>query len=276
MKLRAVKVLCPMLIFIFLLLNLFELDSCAEAGEEGIRVPIIMYHQVKPCRSGKDSITPYEFEGDLKYLIENDFSAVGMNDLIEYVYTGKELPEKPVILSFDDGYYNNYVYVYPLLQKYNVKIVMSIIGISTDNFSAIPDNNVEYAHVTWDQINEMTASGLVEIQNHSYNLHKITRKRYGCKISDGEAFEHYERVLTDDIGGLQSKILEKTGSSPNTFVYPYGKYSDESDKIIKKLGFKATLTCDYGVNVVEKDTDSLFGLKRICRSHGVPLKKLMK
>jgi peptidoglycan/xylan/chitin deacetylase (PgdA/CDA1 family) len=146
----------------------------------------MMYHEVKTYKTGKDVITPYEFESDLKYLQSNNYNTITMAQLIDYVDNGTELPENPIILSFDDGYLNNYVYAYPLVKKYDMKMVLSIIGKSTDDFTRIPDDDLDYSHVTWMQINEMTDSGCVEIQNHSYNLHKITKGSTGRKQKRGE------------------------------------------------------------------------------------------
>jgi peptidoglycan/xylan/chitin deacetylase (PgdA/CDA1 family) len=232
-----------------------------------------MYHEVKPAKSGKDAITPYEFESDLKYLKENGYTAIDMSELIAYVNDGKELPEKPVIISFDDGYYNNYVYVFPIIKKYNTKIVLSIIGKSTDDFTCDPAKNLDYTHLSWTQINEMLDSGLVEIQNHTYNMHHNTSARFGCAKNYGESSKHYEEALSNDLQKLQDEIRLFTGEVPNTFTYPYGKISDESLPIIEKLGFKASLSCTYGINVIQRKNFSLYGLKRICRVHGTGAKK---
>ncbi|HEX3016275.1 MAG TPA: polysaccharide deacetylase family protein [Caproicibacter sp.] len=247
-----------------------------DSKTDGITVPIFMYHEVKTFKTRKDVITPGEMESDLKYLKENNYTTINMTDLIRYVDGKGNLPEKPIILSFDDGYLNNYVYLYPLLKKYNMKIVLSIIGKNTDDFTRIPDNNLDYSHVTWSQIKEMKESGLVEIQNHTYNMHTMNSKRLGCKKNKNESSSHYEQVLTDDIEKLQDEILTNTGTLPNTFAYPYGKYSNESEAILKKLGFKASLTCDYGVNIITKDPEKLFGLNRVCRIHGVPIQTALQ
>jgi peptidoglycan/xylan/chitin deacetylase (PgdA/CDA1 family) len=240
-----------------------------------ICVPIIMYHQVKTNKFGKDVISPYEFESDLKYLSENNYSTITMGQLIDYVYESKELPPNPIILTFDDGYLNTYKYVYPLLKQYNMKIVLSIIGGDTDNFSRAFDDNIDYAHMTWNQLNEMGQSGFVEIQNHSYNLHTC-KGRIGCKQKANESLVDYEKLMTDDIYALQEKIKLETGNTPSTFTYPYGEVSENTDLVIKKLGFKATLSCKYGVNLITKDPEKLFRLKRICRSHNQGVKKLIK
>jgi hypothetical protein len=94
-----------------------------EPRQDAIAVPIIMYHEVKTSKLGKDAISPYEFESDLKFLQENSYTPITMTQLIDYVYNDAALPENPIILSFDDGYLNNYVYAYPLLEQYQVKIV---------------------------------------------------------------------------------------------------------------------------------------------------------
>lgn len=248
----------------------------ASSTRQRICVPIMMYHHVKNSNFGKDVISPIEFENDLKYLKDNDYHTITMTELIDYVYNDKELPQNPIILSFDDGLLSTYRYVYPLLKEYNMKIVLSIVGKTTDDFSRVDDTHINYAHATWKQIDEMQNSGLVEVQNHSYNLHKVCNGRYGCGQKYNESLEQYEQVLSKDIVTLQDKITVATGVTPNTFTYPYGKYNDNTDMILKKLNFKASLSVTFGVNVISKDPDKLFGLKRICRSHNITISKLIK
>lgn len=241
-----------------------------------ICVPIIMYHQVKNNSFGKDVISPYEFESDLKYLADNDYHTITMSQLIDYVYGENELPNNPIILSFDDGYLNTYKNVYPLLRKYNMKIILSIVGKSADDFSKVDDTNINYAHLTWDEISEMEQSGLVEIQNHSYNLHKVHNGRYGCGQKDNESLSNYEKIITDDVTLFQERIESLTDCTPNTFTYPYGKYNDNTELILKKLGYKATLSCQYGVNLINHNPEKLYGLKRICRAHNEGIEKIIK
>jgi Predicted xylanase/chitin deacetylase len=221
-------------------------------------------------------ITPYEFESDLKYLSSNNYTAITMNQLVDYACYGKSIPEKPIILSFDDGYLDNYRYVYPLLKKYRMKVVLSIIGKNTDDFTRVPDDNLAYSHVTWPQLSEMIDSGYIEVQNHTYNLHSNKNGRIGCRQMSGESDAHYEQVLSEDLLKCQDEIKSMTGVTPNTFTYPYGEISRNTDSILKKLGFKATLSCKYGVNVIRREPDSLFDLKRICRLHGKNLEKTIK
>lgn len=268
---------------LFLLLSIFiyrkitNIYAASSWGQQDrVCVPIIMYHQVKQTNLGKDVISPKEFENDLKYLADNQYTTITMTELIDYVYNGGELPENPIILTFDDGYLTSYKYVYPLLKEYDMKIVLSIIGKSTDDFSKVNDNNTEHSHMTWEQVKEISDSGLVEIQNHSYNLHKIAKGRYGSGQKENESFEEYEKVLGEDLSLLQEKIEEVVEKVPNTYTYPYGKYNDNTDKILKSLGFQASLSVKYGVNMISQgDTEKLFGLKRICRSHNQSMSKVL-
>lgn len=239
-------------------------------------VPIIMYHHVKNSQPGKDSITLSEFENDLKYLENNNYNTITMGDLIDYVYNDKDLPENPIILSFDDGLLSTYANVYPLLQKYNMKIVLSILGLSSEKFSKTVDENIEYSHATWEQLNEMQASGLVEIQNHSYDMHSTTNGRYGIGQKKNESFDVYETYLTEDVTLFNETVKLTLNTIPNTFTYPYGKYNDNSEIILKKLGFKATLTCKFGVNIISKNKDCLYEMKRICRAHNQGIEKVLK
>jgi len=250
-------------------------DAVGE-NTENVYLPIIMYHNIKKNSAGKDIINPSEFESDLKYLKENNYTTITMKDVIDYVYDGKALPENPIMITFDDGYLTTYRYGYPLLQKYQMKIVLSIIGKSTDDFTRVGDDHLEYAHLTWPLLDEMLQSGLIEIQNHTYNLHSTRAGRVGCKQKRNESAEEYEAVLSDDVMKLQQEIVEMTGNAPTTFTIPYGEYNDNTIDIIKKLGFKAALTCDYGINKLTNDKETLFRLKRICRSHNYPIDELLK
>lgn len=234
---------------------------------ESVRVPILMYHIIlKNSNGNKYIVSPGDFENDLKFLNSHGYTTIFMQDLIDYVYNGAELPEKPAILTFDDGYYNNYSYIYPLLKQYNAKAVISIVGSYTDLYTETVDTNVNYAHLSWDNAREMADSGFVEIQNHTYDLHSLDKGRNGCKKNKGESIEAYNELLTHDIGSLQEKCIEHLGNAPTTFTYPYGFISKESLDIIKALGFKASLSCEEGVNELERNPEQLFLMKRYIRT----------
>ena len=194
-----VEKILAVLIALVMIVSPFAAHAVESAAQEEqdapVCVPILMYHEVKLNKSGKDAIQPWELENDLKWLEQNGYTTVTMADLFAYVDDGTPLPEKPVVLSFDDGYYNNYVYALPLLRQYGAKIVLSVLGKNTDDFSEYPSENIDYAHMTWEQLAELRDSGLVEIQNHTYDLHAHTKQRIGCTQSAGESDAAYETLL---------------------------------------------------------------------------------
>lgn len=259
--------------------NTFTEVQGGQITEDGIAVPIIMYHSIlKNSHLGKYVITPEEFEDDIRYLSEHKYNSITMADLINYVYNNGDIPLNPVMITFDDGNLNNYLYGQPVLKKYNMKAVVSVIGSYTEAFSKVPypTNDPAYAHVSWDQIKAMSDSGYFEIQNHSYDLHHIS-KRNGSKRRKGESLESYRNMLVSDVMKLQNKLTTTCGITPNTFTYPYGAISKESNEILKEMGFKATLTCSEGVNLINKDIkDPLYGLKRYNRPHGIASERFFK
>ncbi len=257
------------LLFGFLIFSFSRPIALAGGKEEGVDVPIVMYHFVvqDTSRSADYMITPAQLEADLQYLQNHGYHTVLMTDLIRYVYDGVPLPEKPIVLTFDDGYYNNYLYAFPLLKKYQMKAVISIIGSQTDRYTQLGENYPAYSHCTWDQLVEMTNSGLVEVQNHTYDLHSNANGRKGCAKKKGEDSAAYRELLTNDVMKLQMEIKAHTGVTPNTFTYPFGSYSKETREIIRELGFQASLSCQSGVSKITSSPDSLFLLKRFLRTH---------
>ena len=265
---RYVSILCILTLIISMSVVWFTRGDAifVNSSQEGIPLPIIMYHSVlkSPKTKTKYIVTPAQLEEDMIYLQNNGYTTITMSDLIDYVYLGTPLPEKPVMLTFDDGYYNNYTYVFPLLKKYQMKAVISVVGTYCEIFSESMDLNPNYAHLTWDNIKEMSESGLVEFQNHSYNMHS-TEKRKGCCIMAGEDYVTYKSVLCSDVLKLQTLLAEKCGIVPNTFTYPYGAICDESEQILKELGFVATLSCYERMNYITQSEDCLFSLNRFNR-----------
>ena len=140
--------------------------------EEYIEVPIIMYHSIlkDTSRSNKYTITPSVLEEDLKYIKDNGYTTITIEDLISYVYEDKNLPLKPIILTFDDGHYNNYGYLFPLLEKYDMKAVISIVGSYTDKFTKTDESNLNYSYLRWKDIKELINTGRIELLELLYIL----------------------------------------------------------------------------------------------------------
>ncbi|HCC00465.1 MAG TPA: polysaccharide deacetylase [Ruminococcaceae bacterium] len=270
---------------LFCFLIIFALCGSGFAGKvlaqknhaDDVALPIIMYHEVKTQRFHSLAISRSEFAQDMAWLKKENYTPISMQTLIGYVHGKNALPSKPIILTFDDGYLNNYTYAYPILKQYGYPAVLSVIGKDTDNFSAFPSQNENYAHMTWDQLREVQQSGIFEIENHTYDLHAMGKgKRFGCKKLPGESLPHYQKALTQDIQTCQEKIQNTIGTSPTTFTYPYGNVSEESVPIIQKMHFQASLSCRYGINLINQNPDCLYLLKRISRLHNTSLQKSLQ
>lgn len=232
--------------------------------EEGIKLPIIMYHSIlkDQSRSGKYVITPDMLKQDLEYISSKGYTTITMTDLIRYVYDDAPLPEKPIIITFDDGDYNNYGYAVPILKDLNMKAVFSIVGEYTDRYSETGETNLNYSYMRWEDIKNAMEAGVIEFQNHSYALHSNTKGRNGSMKKRGESLEEYQKMLTADLIKLQNEFQQNTNYVPNTYTYPFGAVSKESINIIKEIGFQASLSCSSGVNIITKDKDCLYLLKR--------------
>ncbi|HVI39425.1 MAG TPA: polysaccharide deacetylase family protein [Anaerovoracaceae bacterium] len=238
------------------------------APEGSIPLPVVMYHGLIDEKKYQNQffISPKIFEKDLKYFKKNNYTPIFIKDLINYVDRGVPLPEKPVLITFDDGYYNTYLFAYPLLREYNMKAVISVLGKLTEKYSQIHNKNSYYAYLTWDDIKELSASGYFEIQNHSYDMHNFKTGRNGSAQLPGESLEQYQIALNEDLGYMQDKIYEVTGQRPTAFAYPLGNISKSSKDILKNMGFRATFSCREGINYITRDPDCLYRLKRVCRT----------
>mgnify|MGYP004479825893 FL=1 len=243
--------------------------------EEGVTVPIMMYHSVlkNPASSGTYVISPNALEADLKFLSEQGYQTVVMQDLIDFCKEKKPLPEKPVVLTFDDGYLNNMTYALPLLEQYNAKAVISIVGEYTDLYTKTPDEHVSYAHLSWEHCRKLQKSGRIELQNHSDLLHHLKGRKGSFKKS-GESTVQYQEMLSEDLNNMQKKMLQELGAPANTYTYPYGSIANDSIPVIRALGFSASLSCCEGINKLTGSEEELFLLKRCLRSDRRSVEKI--
>ena len=240
-------------------------------------VPIVMYHHVKPKNAGRYTVTPDEFEGDLVFLKERGFTTITVAELIGFKEFDFKMPSKPVILTFDDGRYNNYSQAFPLLKKHNCKASFFVIGSFIQKFSGGRPQYEGSSFMNFDNLKEMAASGLCDIQNHSYDFHDWTKGRTGVGKKSGESFEDYKRAIEDDLNKTQTMLKQNCGISPNAFAYPFGAYNQDAEKIISEMGFRAVLTTDWGVNKVSQcGVDTLLHLKRAERCHGAASENFFK
>ena len=255
-----------LLIFSILLLPTRGTYVCY-AENDCREVPIIMYHSILKSKKGAYTVSPDEFKSDLLELKKLGYESVFIQDVINYCNGTGSLPEKPVVISFDDGHYNNYAYAYPILKEVGFKANLNVIGSFCEFSTSSGDcDNPNYSYLTWDEIKELKESGVFEIGNHTYAMHKY-KPRFGIGKLPNEDAETYKNSLTADVLKLEDKFYSQCGFKTNIFAYPFGKYEKESGSILSQLGFEAFLTCNEGINKLTKgDTSQLSHLKRINRN----------
>jgi peptidoglycan/xylan/chitin deacetylase (PgdA/CDA1 family) len=186
------------------------------------KVPILMYHDILPKKEVFFDVTPDELEAHFQFLQEIGATPISIDWLISHLRTGIPLPDKPVLLSFDDGYGGHYEYVYPLLRKYNYPAVFSIyINKMTQKTGR--------TSVTWEQLKEMAADPLVQIVSHS-----VSHPRDLRLLSDAD--------LEQEVKQSKQILEQELGIPINYFTYPEGKADDRVKEFVKKAGYRAALS----------------------------------
>ena len=255
--------LCVCFLLCFLPLAAF---SPAEK-KECVRLPVIMYHSVTSHGKSEYIVSEKQLEEDLVYLTGHGYETVSVRQLYDYVDGTGTLPKKPILLTFDDGHYNNLSAALPLLQKYGCKAEINVIGKFCEYASTHPNEShrPEYSYLTWDDVKMLSDSGVFEVGCHTYNMHDFT-PRFGIGRIKGESDEEYVKKLTADITRLEEK-LRRYEIECTVFAYPFGRYNTLAQNTLVSMGYRMTLTCCEGVNIIEKgNPKSLLHLKRYNRA----------
>lgn len=223
-----------LLVLLVIIAISFLLVTSRPSKKEDIKIPILLYHNfvtVVPELEPDDYNyinTPESFEENMKVIIQNGYTPISIKELYD-AYNGKiVLPEKPILITFDDGYYSNYEYIYPILKKYKVKASIFVI---TNNIGKEIDN-IKY--LSWENCLEMQDSGLVEIYSHS-TRHIFYNKVPVREVRD-DVLESY-KIIEENLGKKDLKV----------FAYPYGAYTNETVRSLKNNGI-AMQFYDIGIN----------------------------
>ena len=234
-------------------------------------VPVLMYHHIDQEGNDSTAMTPALFEAQIAALAQAGYTAVFPDDLAAYVNQGKALPDKPIVITFDDGYRSNYKLLYPILQEYNVKACISIIVLMPD----LPADNFCF----WSELQEMTDSGLVEIGSHSYRLHNLdedsgnydAQGANGVERRAGESDADFKARVLDDIQLSHDRIVEKLGGV-TCFAYPFGCSDPDAKALVDALFPVSLMTTPRCADLA----DGLHDLPRYTVTMKTDLTKLLK
>jgi peptidoglycan/xylan/chitin deacetylase (PgdA/CDA1 family) len=213
--------------------------------EEAVTCPILIFHSVRPYMATDPAgvrryiTTPDTLESELSYLRSNGYVAVHFSELARRLILGTPLPEKPVIISFDDGWESQCTYALPLLKKY---------GFTATFFIYTRTPGVPH-YMSWEQILDLDAQGM-EIGCHSLSHPYLTRIRKEAELT---------REIVDS-----RQILEAHLRKPVTvFAYPFGQYNDRVVSRVRDAGY----TCARGTFTgVVHSRDELFTLTGLIRT----------
>jgi len=196
---------------------------------------VLMYHSVGD-NSVFFTVKPADFKRQMAYLHKHGFNVVSLSVLQQYLDQGV-IPDKTVALTFDDGYEDNFINAFPILEELNFPAAIFLAtGLKPGNL---------LAPLKREQIKVMSDSGLIDFEPHTVNHPKLTK----IDIADAEM----EIVLSRDF--ISRQLNKKTAY----FAYPYGRYNDQIIGILERLGFQLGFTVESGVI---KAVDNKFLLKR--------------
>jgi len=216
-------------------------------------VPILMYHDISYLGSGY-SKTPEQFRAQMQELKDAGFHTVTYQQLVDFVERGVPLPEKPVVVTLDDGYHSNYESVYPILWELDMKAEIALIG-----------GAIQYTDwgMKWTELQEMAASGMISFQAHTYLMHddqSAKGGRLGVLKAPQESWTEYVETLGADTERILNTLEERLGIRPIAFTYPRGKWNHLAEGLVTQLGCKITVTTKDGIACVTQGNPSCLHL----------------
>lgn len=199
------------------------------AATSTILLPIIVYHVVRPSYPDdseaikEEAVTPEIFDEEMNWLKTAGYTVVGFKDLEAYFASSTPLPPHPIILSFDDGWSDQYEYAFPILQKYGYRAEFFVFtnAVNTKGF------------LTWDELKEMQAAGMT-IGSHTESHPYLTR------ITD-------PKKLWAEVDGSKEILEQRLGAPVREFAYPFGLHNASTTADIEKAGYAVARSDSYGL-----------------------------
>ena len=193
-------------------------------------VPVLNYHQVEEKNGNPLTLWPDQFETQMSYLADEGYTTITIDEMMDALENGTPLPDKPVIITFDDGYADNYEYAYPILKKYGFKATIFLIY---DFTNAYPN------YLTWDQINEMKESGLIRFESHTMTHANL------AELTSTDELRH-------EIADSHDLLSDKLGYDMHYIAYPGGRVNTEIEEITRAAGYRGGFTVHYGLSTPEE------------------------
>lgn len=202
-----------------------------------VGIPVIYYHAVSPGHEGEELyVTPKQLKDQLQLIKSLGYTSLTMAEVNDYIKNNKPIPEKSILITFDDGYLDNYTYAFPILKELDMKATIFVIGDYTDTNGF---------YLTSPQIKEMSDFG-IDIESHTATHVHLNTLSYTDQLKE----------LTSS----KKKIEAITGKEILSIAYPYGDYNADTLKAAKDAGYSIAFTTDSGLT---DRTDNPVALNRI-------------
>lgn len=228
---------------------------------------ILSYHEIADRADAVTpayAVTPTNFLRQMDWLRNHGYRFVGIDDLLAARAGRKPLPQKAVLVTFDDAYQSVYVHAWPVLKMFRIPAVVSVVGSWLEQKESIDLDGKPQPRklmISWEALHEMAQSGLVEVGSHSWDLHRgilanpqgnlqpaATARRWLPDQKRHEDEASYRRRIEADLARSVAEIRKRTGKAPRMITWPYGRYNATTVAIAERLGFKAGLTLQDGAN----------------------------
>ncbi len=214
-------------------------------------VPVFMYHHVNDHKGDMVTITRTVFEAQMKHLHDTGCRTLKIPEMLDLIAGRSALRERAVLITFDDGWLDNYLFAYPVMKKYGINstifLVTDWIEKASSAKSALPKSVPEHSAskllvgkgmhhevaLNWNMVREMADSGLVDFYSH-------TKSHARCdQLSDPD--------LEEELGRSKSLITERLGRGCPYLCWPKGRYNDVSLKAAEAAGYRAIFTTRPGI-----------------------------
>ena len=217
-------------------------------------VPILLYHHITEDAQA-NAVSVDRFEEQIRTLSDAGYTSVSFQQLIDFVENGTTLPEKSVVITFDDGYVSNLSLAAPILQKYGMNATVFVIGISIGKDTYKDTGVAMIPHFSLADTG--TWGDVIWIESHGYDVHEVAGRdpepiRLGVLQKENETEEAFAEFLASDCTIMADLFLDSYGRPPQVFAYPYGMFSDLSDNILMEHGIRVTVTTRPFVNLLEQ------------------------
>ena len=244
----------PVIAALALLLTLEIVDTCRMAyGGDGRALPVLMYHHFDETSKDGTVVTPDRFREQMTALREAGYQAVTVPQVIGYVREGTPLPEKPVLITMDDGYDSNLTVAAPILEETGMRATIFTIGINEgEEYYAHSGEPMWQHRFAFEEAAPWVEKGIIDVQSHTFDMHQLESYGYsgrdGVRRMRGESAEDYRRALLGDAEAFRERRGDRVATELLALAYPFGYYDMEADKIMGEAGYQLTVTIDERMN----------------------------